>query len=131
MKKTQKERKKDRCAYCGVIANTRDHVVPKSFFFSRSKQFALHKSINNIVKACSECNNIASNKVFLNFWEKKQYIAEKFYCKNKKLLNGVDWTESEIEELEGLLKIAIGSNKHKKERAKIRYENLQTQEIIE
>jgi 5-methylcytosine-specific restriction endonuclease McrA len=51
------------CVYCGVTANTVDHVIPISWFKAgkRKKCKANHKK--NLVACCRECNMLASNKV--------------------------------------------------------------------
>lgn len=53
-----------RCAYCGVIAEARDHVVPISFNQINRKRAFNKKQKDNLVETCTECNTIAGDKIF-------------------------------------------------------------------
>ena len=73
----------DNCAYCGVWAGTRDHVVPVSWMY---KLFACDFKADfksEIVPCCQECNSIAGSKLFISFREKKKYIQKKLSSKRK------------------------------------------------
>ena len=115
-----------KCAYCGVFADTVDHVIPVSFLYSTERKNNLphHKRIGNIVIACNECNILASNKVFPTFEAKKFYILGKVEERYKHLIKSPDWSDKEIEELTGELKKTIKNNILAKDFIKMRVENL-------
>lgn len=58
-----------RCYYCRKeAATTIDHVVPYSW--------DAHNGIENLVPCCMLCNGLASNKVFEDVEQKRQYILK-------------------------------------------------------
>lgn len=116
------------CGYCGAYGEHRDHIIPSSFFGNK-KTFKFAK--DNIIKACLECNTLASNKVFEDFMEKKQYIANKVEKRYSKVLNSPEWTDEEINELEYPLKDIISETENFRRYIKIRIENLNSIEIYE
>ena len=61
------------CAYCGEYADTKDHIIPYSFNHSGKRRADMGDS-DNLVPCCRECNSIASNLVFDDFYKKKDYI---------------------------------------------------------
>lgn len=57
---------RDPCPYCGGQSTTREHVIPKSkmtdsHYWSRTNG----NIFNNVVGACSKCNNDRGDKPFL------------------------------------------------------------------
>lgn len=115
----------NRCAYCGIYADTRDHVIPLSFMYNNRPDNYKHQYlINNIVTACRECNSLASNKIFDNFLEKKKYLTEKIEERYKNLINYPKWEKEELEELEGYLKKSVENSIEAQEFIKIRIEHL-------
>lgn len=48
--------KNEPCCYCGDVADTKDHIPPKSFFSLEER--AAIQLIK--VPACKKCNNLAS-----------------------------------------------------------------------
>ncbi len=130
--KINKNRLGNKCAYCGVYANTRDHVVPISFFSSgRPYTYKSHYANNNIVRACSECNSIGSDIMFENFWDKKKYICEMVEWKYKDILQSPDWNIKEINQLAGTLKLYVKDSLIVRDFIRIRVENLRSPEICE
>lgn len=115
----------NRCAYCGIYADTRDHVIPVSFMYNNRPDNYKHQYlINNIVTACRECNSLASNKVFDNFIEKKKYLTGKIEERYKNLINYPKWEKEELEELEGYLKRSVENSIQAQEFIKMRIEHL-------
>jgi len=57
------------CQYCGKGTTGVDHVIPWNF-----KQI---KTLDNLVVCCQQCNSIAGDKVFHDFYEKKIFILER------------------------------------------------------
>lgn len=91
-----------KCVYCGKDAECEDHVIPVSFLSDRNRRKNKswndnhNKSNNNLVNCCRECNSIASDKVFIDIDDKKDYIQEKLQKKYRKVLDMPDWTEKQI-----------------------------------
>jgi hypothetical protein len=122
----------NKCAYCGVYGDHREHVIPISFLSISRKSLADRNYIkNNLVRSCSECNLCANSIVFENFWEKKRYISEWVQNRYRNLLYSPDWKDEEIEELQGQLKRFIKSCKTMKEFIKARIDNLNKPEICQ
>jgi hypothetical protein len=93
-----------KCVYCGEGANTIDHVVPVSYYYSGVRKIgSLHLTAEygkeNIVPSCKECNNIAWNHVFQDFEAKKDYIQNRLVEKYKKAINCPFWSEEEVKEM--------------------------------
>jgi hypothetical protein len=91
-----------KCAYCGEDANTVDHIIPVSYYYS-GKRSGLHLTSEygkeNLADCCQECNYLASNKVFDSLEEKRKYIQEKLTIKYKKIINSPFWNDDEIKEM--------------------------------
>lgn len=122
----------NKCAYCGVYADSRDHIIPISFFsIGRPSNYASHYKVNNIVKCCNECNTLASNTVFNTFLEKKEYLLDRVGDRYYSLLNSPDWKQEEIDELAGTLKKTVENSRAAKEFIKYRIENLKIPHIHE
>lgn len=120
----------NKCAYCGAMATELEHVVPRSWFtHSEKRDIKHHRSINNIVYSCKECNVLASNSVFENFWEKKRFLRERVTKRYYTLLKSEDWKEDEIEDLEGDLKRYIFFSEQVKKSIRERLINLDSPEI--
>ena len=91
-----------KCVYCGEDADTKDHVVPVSYYFN-GKRTGRHLTADfgeeNLVDCCRECNCMANNKVFDNIQAKREYIQERIKEKYKKVVNMPFWSDDEIKEL--------------------------------
>jgi len=121
------------CAYCGSVATCIDHVIPYAFVTNVYKKVRTQSKRNKrniLVKSCLQCNGLGSDKLFNNFWEKKQYIAERVYKKYKKLLNSPDWIESDILQLDRDLQLHVYSSEINKKFIRLRLENLNKIEIF-
>ena len=57
------------CVYCGEVADTVDHVVPKSY--------RLNNRDDNLVASCKECNALAANYVFDSIEEKRAFVLRR------------------------------------------------------
>jgi 5-methylcytosine-specific restriction endonuclease McrA len=88
------------CAYCGLPADTRDHVIPRSYrsqvHYVRAKFTDL---TTDIVWCCRECNNLASNLVFRSFAAKKRYLKGRIRERYAEVLATPGWSERELNEL--------------------------------
>jgi hypothetical protein len=99
-----------KCAYCGDDADSIDHIVPVSFYYSGDRK-NLHLTSEygeeNLVDCCRECNCLAGNKVFDDFYKKKEYIQDKLITRYKKVINMPFWSDEELKEIDYPLKTDI------------------------
>lgn len=99
-----------KCYYCGDDAETKDHIIPISYYYSGKREgrhLTAKYGKENLIDCCKECNSLASNKVFNNVEAKKEYIQDKIWNKYKKIINMPEWTDEELNELEGYLRKSI------------------------
>jgi hypothetical protein len=96
-----------RCYYCGLKADTVDHVVPQSMLTTlslmtdKNHYIAILKRHQVLtVTACRECNCIIGNKYFDTLQRRKEYIKERLKIRHRKLLNAPDWHYEKIREAE-------------------------------
>jgi hypothetical protein len=93
------------CAYCGQIADTEDHVPPRS-----ARPYLLAANIAHSflsVAACRECNNLLS---YLPYWtvsDRRAYIKKRLAQKYKRLLAIPGWSDSELKELGPSLQLDV------------------------
>lgn len=70
------------CAYCGMNADTRDHVYPISAMHALvMADITNYTSV--IVPACKECNCLAGSKIFPTFNEKRAYLRNTLRARYK------------------------------------------------
>lgn len=92
-----------RCIYCNEPANSRDHVVPRSYANELGQSF----DKKNVVPSCKNCNAILGNKPYFTISERAGYIARRLYIKGTKLRRTA-WTGEEAKkELDGKLRRKI------------------------
>lgn len=89
----------DRCTYCGLPAQDRDHVIPFSYHSSRKKRTTADYNEDDCVPACKECNNVANARIFDSLEEKRDYIQQKLGYKYRSISEFPDWTTDEINEM--------------------------------
>lgn len=107
------------CVYCGNIADTRDHFIPRAFL-KRIEDLGWANKDNIIVPACRECNSTAGAKVFNTLNQKRNYIHERYKVKYKKVLEMPKWEEHELEEFGHSLRVRIKQSMLAKEEIKAR-----------
>ena len=89
----------DRCYYCGLPADTIDHVPPRAYRNFILQQPELAKRYKFVeVRACLECNSTLGAKALWNLTERKEYI-KKYLKRRYGKERWVDWDEEELEEL--------------------------------
>jgi len=116
--KCRREAFKERpCFYCGMAADTRDHVLPQSFTRTMA-DLGARKS--DVVPCCRECNSLAGSKVFPTISEKRKYIKQRLRKKYEKVLEYYNYSSQEIEEFEGFLRQAVISGLEAKRLTKMR-----------
>jgi len=89
------------CYYCGLVADTVDHVVPQAYLRSlRAMNPTALGSINRTMRvpACRECNSTLGAKE-LTLLARRRFIAHRLLRKYKTVLQTPTWTERELAEL--------------------------------
>lgn len=96
------------CVYCGLLSTDKEHVTPKTWIDAmkemRSMGFDVVVPEELIVPSCRECNLIAGDKLFDNFKEKRQHIANRLLARYNRFLHFEEWDDDEIAELSGRLR---------------------------
>jgi NMD protein affecting ribosome stability and mRNA decay len=82
------------CAYCGMMAQSRDHVVPVSFTAVSRMNATWDKS--EIVPACQECNSLLSNRWLPTISERAAFLCKKLATRHQKKLQFPSWDEKEL-----------------------------------
>lgn len=96
------------CVYCGVMADTIDHVPPLSAVHALGwKHFHATGIRLYRVPACRECNMLLVQSGGMTVEERKKHIKRKLKLRYGKFLRGVHWTKEEISELGSTLRDKI------------------------
>lgn len=107
------------CCYCGDIATCLDHVVPVSYSQksgTRINDLTSEEKIKKLtVGCCTECNSLLSNHMFDSIASRAEYLSDQVAKRHKKLLKSPAWTDEELEELEGSLKVRVMAKQKLKE----------------
>jgi hypothetical protein len=86
------------CVYCGIPAETVDHVPPRSvrpYLADRCPgRFPLHE-----VHACQECNTALGARPLWTLAERKRFIKSWLARRYRRFLKQPTWAPEEIEEL--------------------------------
>lgn len=91
-------RRGDSCVYCGVLADTMDHVPPISWCQSFDKKvLETHNFFK--VPCCNECNNFLNNMPLFSVRERLKEVRKRIKKKYKKVLSMPKWDEEELQEL--------------------------------
>lgn len=77
-----------RCVYCGEPADSDEHFPPQS-----------HSDHGYILRACVECNTIATDKWPDLFDKRVAYVKAQLRKRNAKLLRTPEWTTDELSAL--------------------------------
>lgn len=86
----------DACFYCGLPADSKDHVPPVS---ARPVLFEqLGKDCPEFLEvwACRECNCLLGARALWTVSERKRFIKKKLRARYKKVLAMPHWSEDEI-----------------------------------
>lgn len=91
------------CAYCGIIADSIDHLVPRHLL-SRAEESMLDLSkIYRLQKwtlpACRECNSAIGGRIFPSIKERRKCAQDYIRKKYKRILEMPEWTEEELMEM--------------------------------
>ena len=93
------------CYYCGLDADTIDHVIPQSTLLALrvlDDEEVTRKILGErilMVWACRECNCIAGYSLQDTLPERKQYILNKLARRYREYILTPDWTDEELSEM--------------------------------
>ncbi len=89
------------CVYCGVPADSIDHVPPRTARDRILEMGLASKYPFFTVEACRECNSLLGGQTFWTLDERKRYIKKTLRKRYKKYIELPDWSEEELKELGG------------------------------
>ena len=89
----------DLCFYCGLLATTIDHVIPRSLITRLDPAEAHDARYRWVVPACSECNSLLSDRIFDRLATRRVAAHEAIRRRYAKLLASPDWAPTELEDL--------------------------------
>lgn len=88
------------CAYCGLPADSKDHVPSLSFVAEMGTMHCFDNKIPLVlVPSCRECNSILGNKLLPTFEERRHFIAKKLKTRYGKYARLRKWDFDEIAEI--------------------------------
>ena len=114
------------CTYCGVMAQSRDHIIPHSYLTGASRDHAPLMDRALVVPACSECNGLLSNYWLPEIGLRAAYISRRLARRYKDLLAFPDWTATEVAEVATRMEKSIQASMSLREIIKIRIQFAQT-----
>ncbi len=92
------------CEYCGIVADSVDHVPPTSIRPTLvDLGLDLHFPFFE-VRACRECNSTLSDRGLWTLGTRRAYIAERLKKRYRRYLEIPDWTPDELMALEERLR---------------------------
>ncbi len=86
------------CAYCGGIAEHKDHVIPVSLL-RPGKRGQRFQDDDWIVPACVECNGLLSDRMLHTVPLRASWLYKEYRRRYKKLLTAPTWSNEELDEL--------------------------------
>ena len=115
------------CTYCGMNATDMDHVIPRSYAALEGEDT---RSKEDCVPACMECNGLLSNNMVITIAGRAGYLVSRLADRHKKLLETPDWSNEDLEELEGRLRTHVKSLQLKKKLVKARISYAQSVSLM-
>lgn len=102
------------CAYCGLPAESVDHVIPRSLRYMLTELGGWRDRwgrVADTVPCCRECNSVAGALVFNTMAEKRKYIHERLRIRYADLLRTPQWDEDELDALGPSLRGYVNASK--------------------
>lgn len=93
------ERNRFVCHYCGLPADTLDHIPPRSCYRQGDACFQ--------VPACNECNVLAGNTYHAEFRERCHYVKTALAKRYAHVVALPDWSADELQDMGAALKASI------------------------
>jgi hypothetical protein len=118
------------CYYCGLPADTIDHVIPRSILKAvrRSGDEILTRAIVDrrrtyTVAACRECNGLAGATYHETLEERVAYVRHRLAKRHRSALATPDWTPRELFTLSRELRNRVIAALHERDltRRRLRY----------
>ena len=113
----------ERCYYCGELATSVDHVIPRVMIDRLKatedrwiKKVLYDKHKIKVVQSCHECNCVLGSKYFETLEKRKNYIKQRLRQRYKKILNIPNWEDWELAEMGPIMQIHINQGLKKKDR---------------
>jgi len=99
------------CVYCGIPADTIDHVVPRHLLI-RAGAIGLDLSKLFLIRdwelpACRECNSAIGGQVFRTLKERRECVRRHIRRKYRNVLRIPEWTDDEIAQMGPLMQREI------------------------
>jgi 5-methylcytosine-specific restriction endonuclease McrA len=98
--KPHQNARKGECIYCGLAADTSDHVPPVSVVYALGADHFEEAGIDLVlVPACRECNSLLGARMLPTLRERASFIADALRKRYAKQLAAPSWDSEEMEEL--------------------------------
>ena len=94
------------CSYCGMIADSKDHVIPISYLHN-GKRNGLMLSRGLSVWSCRHCNAILGKNLFDSFVCRAKFLNKRLRSKYKRHLKTTTWQKEDFEDMGSNLKSAV------------------------
>jgi hypothetical protein len=109
------------CTYCGRLADTIDHVVPRHLL-KRAAEIGYSPAgfARLIVPACRECNSYLGGRIHGSLEQRRAEAKEGIRKRYARALRVPDWTEEELAEMSPKLRREIKVTLMVKQETKIR-----------
>ena len=91
----------DDCVYCGELASTRDHLLPRNFTGNADRLRV------PVVPACNECNSTLNQVHIPDVMERREYLQNKYRTKYKSFLKVIWYGEVDLLEFGPQLRYMI------------------------
>jgi hypothetical protein len=89
------------CAYCGLTAQCRDHVIPQAYegVGQHETGYGTGWKRDKVVPACSECNCLLGRRWLPSVAERAAFLAQKLRVRHEEALNFPNWNEDDLEDM--------------------------------
>lgn len=110
------------CFYCGVPAETVDHVPPLSRVDDYEAMCLVHERYVK-VPCCKECNMLAGSTVQESIIQRKELVADKLAKRHASDIRAPEWDKEELASLTGRLRgyVAAAGRRQKRALDRINY----------
>lgn len=113
------------CYYCGMPAESTDHVIPLSVLrnirgLPMEQVAEITRNRILTVESCHECNHLLGATVQESLRDRKKYLKERLKKRYAKILIVPDWTEEELMGLGPHLRATVLSGIAHRNRVRIR-----------
>jgi len=107
------------CFYCGAHGESKDHVPA----VSHAQDYDEYERI--LVRSCLLCNGFLGCIFLPTLYQRVVYLASRYRKRFSKIISMPHWSEDDIEELSGKLKISIIIGMKKKKDSILRINHLE------